>query len=268
MKVEIDDGVYYHRKVVGAGRDARDLWLAAIFYCARNLTDGYVPAGVLHSIDPGVSMSRRKAISLAEKLVDVGLFERAEGGYLVHDYLDHQPSKAEIEERREQAAERQRRRRAGPHVTPSVTRDNGVTSRAGASAGPHAGAPEADDDDDLRTPEQSSSSVHQHLPAAAAALKPSRSQIDRWATAAGDEPERFAACLSSALERGTRPAAYLDALVSRGEWPQPTTLLNGAGPRRTGWRWVRGSHGGTYRQDPEGKDQPPAEFLATVRGDE
>lgn len=32
------------------------------------------------------------------------------------------------------------------------------------------------------------------------------------------------------------------------------------GPRKTGWRFVRGSHGSTYVPDPEGTDTPPREY--------
>lgn len=38
------------------------------------------------------------------------------------------------------------------------------------------------------------------------------------------------------------------------------------GQRRTGWRFVRGTHGGTYVRDPRGVDTPPPGYDLTTRG--
>lgn len=45
--VRLDDGYLTNPKVLQAGRDGRDVHQACIFYCARELTDGFVPAGAL-----------------------------------------------------------------------------------------------------------------------------------------------------------------------------------------------------------------------------
>ena len=37
-------------------------------------------------------------------------------------------------------------------------------------------------------------------------------------------------------------------------------------PRKTGWRYARGSHGGTYVRDVDGYDRPPKEFFASMKG--
>jgi hypothetical protein len=42
--VKLDDRFFTNPKVIGAGRDARDLYLAGLCYCAAELTDGFVPA--------------------------------------------------------------------------------------------------------------------------------------------------------------------------------------------------------------------------------
>ena len=38
--VKLDDQFFSHPKVLRAGRDARDLYLASLTFCARNKTDG------------------------------------------------------------------------------------------------------------------------------------------------------------------------------------------------------------------------------------
>ncbi|KKL89691.1 hypothetical protein LCGC14_1912240, partial [marine sediment metagenome] len=45
--------------------------------------------------------SKPKAIKLAARLIEVGLWERNGTGYAIHDYLDYNPSKKELEARRE-----------------------------------------------------------------------------------------------------------------------------------------------------------------------
>lgn len=52
-------------------------------------------------------------------------------------------------------------------------------------------------------------------------LGPSKTQRARWLAAADVDPERVAACVAAAAE-ADRPAAYLDELVKRGEWPGKT----------------------------------------------
>jgi hypothetical protein len=46
--------------------------------------------------------------------------------------------------------------------------------------------------------------------------------------------------------------------VSRGEHFDAQLELEPKRKRRTGWRFVRGSHAGTYVQDPNGTDEPPS----------
>lgn len=100
---KIDDGYFEHTKVVAAGRDARDLHLAAICYCSRNLTDGFVPEAALPVVAAHASVARARA--LADRLVALRLFDPAEGGYAVHDYLDYNPSRESVLTNRAKRAE-------------------------------------------------------------------------------------------------------------------------------------------------------------------
>jgi hypothetical protein len=68
------------------------------------------------------------------------------------------------------------------------------------------------------------------------------------------------------LERHT-VAKALQNLISVGLLRETKTPRRGGKkpPRRTGWKHVRGSHGGTYKRDPDGIDRPPREFLESMK---
>lgn len=79
----------------------------AITYSARHLTDGRVSEEWLRERIP----HGRQRQSILRVLVDAGLFDKNGTGYLVHDYLDYNPSRADVLARRER--EREAKRRAG-----------------------------------------------------------------------------------------------------------------------------------------------------------
>lgn len=117
----LDDACTDHLKLRRAGTAGLALWTASIVWCSRHLTDGFIPTDMLHDIWRPVGESF-DADSACARLVATGLWDEVEGGWRVHDYLDYNPSREEVMRSREQAAERQRRRRS-KHVTPDVTRD-------------------------------------------------------------------------------------------------------------------------------------------------
>lgn len=85
--VRLDDAFPEHPKVLALGDDYEAgvaLHVRGLCYCARNLTDGHVPA----------RMFREDAATIA-RLVEVGMWHEAEGGFVIHDYLDYNPSRAE-----------------------------------------------------------------------------------------------------------------------------------------------------------------------------
>lgn len=112
--VRLADDFADHPKIVAAGPLAGWLWLCGIAYCNRYLTDGFVPAAQVKRLadvdDPA---------SLAVRLLDVGLWERAPGGYRVHDYAGYQPSAEAVKAERERNAKRAatfRERHAGSNA--------------------------------------------------------------------------------------------------------------------------------------------------------
>lgn len=72
-----------HPKFLRAGPAASWLWLAGVCYCQDALTDGFISTEALPML--GVT----KPLPLAAKLVQVGLWHAEEGGWRIHDYLQH-----------------------------------------------------------------------------------------------------------------------------------------------------------------------------------
>jgi hypothetical protein len=97
----VDDHLYGHPKWLGLPRGARALWTTAGSWASGQLTDGFIPTAVLPALDG----TRREATAL----VEAGLWEEAEGGWLFHDWADFQPTRASVIEKRQKSAERLRK---------------------------------------------------------------------------------------------------------------------------------------------------------------
>ena len=105
--VKLDDQWMDHPKIIMAGRDARDMWLASITWCSKHLTDGYFPVDLLPSLAVAAGVDVANCQTFATRLLEVGLWDASGTDYTVHDYLDYNPSK-------EQAlATREARKEAG-----------------------------------------------------------------------------------------------------------------------------------------------------------
>ncbi len=98
---KVDDGLHSHPKWLATPKAARALWVTAGSWCSDQLTDGFVPAQALRALD-GTTRE-------AAQLVTSGLWLEVEGGWLFHDWHDRNPSREQVEERRENNAERLRR---------------------------------------------------------------------------------------------------------------------------------------------------------------
>lgn len=122
--VRFDDQFPIHRKVKRLSDPAYRLHTEAIFWCARNLTDGFVPAEDL----PDVASARRP-LKFIPELMGRGSWHQAgavcesescpahvdnrpeavDDGWLIHDYFDYQPSKQKVDRERKAKALRQSR---------------------------------------------------------------------------------------------------------------------------------------------------------------
>jgi len=84
--VRIDDRAREHRKLLKAKADGCWMWACGLMYCnSQKARDGFIPDEIVSQLYPF-----RAPIKLAARLVSVGLWERVEGGFRVHDYHDYQ----------------------------------------------------------------------------------------------------------------------------------------------------------------------------------
>lgn len=92
----IDDNFFNHPKVRKAGKDAIIFHMAALCYSNAFTTDGFIADVMLELI--ATQAFQRKANGLADRLVECGLWDSIEGGYLIHDFLDYNYSRQQIDE--------------------------------------------------------------------------------------------------------------------------------------------------------------------------
>lgn len=134
---KVDDKHHDHKKtrralrgVPGKRRDAgaMGLWELAGSWSADNLMDGFVPADELFRWDDDWEV-------LAQRLVDAGYWEPTERdgepGFQFINWEEHQPTKTEVEAKREAAKERMRNLRSGLRARSGEVRAN--TSRSDAA---------------------------------------------------------------------------------------------------------------------------------------
>lgn len=117
---KFDDQFTDHPKVVAAGPMAELLAMRAVIHCARYETDGFVQAAQL----PKLAIQIKSPKKQVEALVAVGLWEEADGGWWVHDFLDYHPSAEQKEQERAQARERMSKVRKKKKGTSDDVRPN------------------------------------------------------------------------------------------------------------------------------------------------
>jgi hypothetical protein len=103
----LDDSFYDHPKAARTSLAAIGLWTKALSYCARHLTDGFVPTLIVIDL---AHLPREAALNLARELVRARLW-KAVGikGFKFHDYLEYNPSAQTLKSHRVISAARQRR---------------------------------------------------------------------------------------------------------------------------------------------------------------
>jgi hypothetical protein len=102
---KLDDKFHSHPKLAeiepGLMLAAAGLYSMTLSWCADQLTDGQIP-----QVQPR-RLAGQPVDNLIDELVRVGLWEKRKGGFFVHDWLDYNPSKAQV------LAERERKSEAG-----------------------------------------------------------------------------------------------------------------------------------------------------------
>jgi len=90
---KVDDHFHSHPKILDLGLEAIGLWTLAGSWSGEQLTDGFIPARLIARL--GGSQETTQA------LVDAGLWEVREGGFIFHDWDAHNQTKAQVIESRE-----------------------------------------------------------------------------------------------------------------------------------------------------------------------
>ncbi|WP_220183061.1 hypothetical protein [Sphaerisporangium album] len=171
--VRLSDDFYDHPKFDRVGSLGIALFTASLAWCNRNLSDGFIPrrtAARLLDFEDAVEAVRnadRNAVTngssnddltpaiariVIRRLVEARLWHEVEGGYRVHDYLDYQGSKEQIEAGRKSNAARQRAWRDRQKAEKRNGTRNGVTN------GPVTGAPNPNPTEEVLLTSSSSAS--------------------------------------------------------------------------------------------------------------
>lgn len=93
--VKLDDKITDHPKIAAAGPLAAWLFVSALCYSSRHLTDGAIHRNVLPQVSNVPSPLKHAA-----ELVRVGLFIQTEDGWQIHEYTERQTTRAEVESKR------------------------------------------------------------------------------------------------------------------------------------------------------------------------
>ena len=123
--VQLANGFYLNRKVRRLRRtmpSAIGAYAIILSYCGDNLTDGYVDSDTAEFV---LDITVQELDALQQS----GLIESVDGGYVVHDYLEHNRSREQVLRERKRTANRVNRLRKTPDVTPLHPDCNGVTSQ-------------------------------------------------------------------------------------------------------------------------------------------
>lgn len=184
----LEDNMPEHPKIAALSDGAFRLHIRAICYAARYGTDGEISAAAFRILG-----GRAK---YASELVEGAVWDTtSRGGWSVHDFLEYNPSRREVEERREtrgasgrlggQRSGEVRRQKAEANASPQSkqmleAKSNPVPSRP---------VPSLDDEEDPLIDRSSSSSSVREIFAAALSCLPPKYQHDALTR---DELEAFA----------------------------------------------------------------------------
>lgn len=161
----IDDQLFAHPKIHEVGPIASALYQAMIQHCGNRRTDGFVANGYVPFLLPPEWLGRISVDGesielkhLLEHLLQAELLHAVDGGYLVHDFLDWNLSRSEIDALREskQAAGRKggltRAAKAGARASALPPAQTTALPPAQASGGGSASSKsQADTDTDTDT---------------------------------------------------------------------------------------------------------------------
>lgn len=122
-----DDRIMEHPKFLAArakgGHSVIGVWFEAGTWANGQMTDGFIPRSwaILNNAETEAGV-----------LVEVGLWheDAARDGWQMHDYSDYQPTREELENKREKDLERKRRGGSKRKTTDSARNPDGIQRRS------------------------------------------------------------------------------------------------------------------------------------------
>lgn len=162
--VRIDDAMPQHPKIAAVGPLGLAMQVAALCYCNRHLTDGFVPWGAARtllswevlgeggaiwtlSMTSGMAGKDVTTDAVIDALLDAGVWTDADGGYRIHGYAEYQPTKEQVMAAR---ADLSAKRSAAGKRGAASRWQNGKAVASAVAYGCHGDGP--DPDPDPKTP--------------------------------------------------------------------------------------------------------------------
>ncbi|MDO5372355.1 MAG: hypothetical protein Q4F10_02790, partial [Corynebacterium glutamicum] len=128
----VDDGFYDHPKINAASNAGIGLWVKAGSWCAKHLTDGFIPVHQVKRLG-GTPTQVSSLVDAGLWIVHVGAGGKVEK-YEISGYLEANRSRNRVEIERKENQARQQKHRAKQRSTSvnanSSPRDNGVSHSA------------------------------------------------------------------------------------------------------------------------------------------
>jgi len=129
--VRLEDTFASDPKRLAAGLLGMGLHVAGLCYSNRHLTDGFISEAALETLGPflvdlpGGKRRRLEPGFVADRVVAAGLWCRVDGGYRILDSIELQPSRAEVESKRDAARSRMSALRNGSRPVRANTTGTG-----------------------------------------------------------------------------------------------------------------------------------------------
>ena len=131
----LDDRLPTHPKILKAGQRlgpggasrALHLYMLGLTYASSHLTDGFLPCSFVLAC--GV-VSKSSLVANVLSARGIRLWRKVRGGYVIHDYLKHNPKASTVKEKREKDRVRKAAERAGRNGNLSMLDNARTRARA------------------------------------------------------------------------------------------------------------------------------------------
>ncbi|MFE7315643.1 hypothetical protein ACFU7T_21565 [Streptomyces sp. NPDC057555] len=136
MWAKLDDGFHSHPKVRKAGNAAVGLFARLLSYAGQHMTNGIVVGALARDYGTAPQLRKLTAVGLLhEHGHGCGTCVQPDpGDYVVHDFLDSNPSRAQIKQARDKDA---RRKRSERNREPAQPRNRDESRTDGSRNAPH-----------------------------------------------------------------------------------------------------------------------------------